>query len=307
MTIVITHFAGKGMVLYMNNINIGFLGFGLIGGSIARAIKSKSPETVIQVYTRRKNPDLETGAKEGIIDHILYDIDEAFSSCDFIFLCAPILKNIDFLHKLKPFIKKDCILTDVGSVKGNIHKAVTELSLEENFIGGHPMAGSEKNGYKNSSAHLLNRCYYLLTPTQHTSSQNIKKLTEILKPTGCKCIILNPAEHDDITAAISHVPHIIAASLVNMVQKNDSENEYMKTFAAGGFKDITRIASSSPEIWENICLSNKESIDHFLACFIDSLSYFRKLIADEDSDRITQVFKNAADYRNSIKDKEDDS
>lgn len=291
----------------MNNINIGFLGFGLIGGSIARAIKSKSPHTVIQVYTRRQNPDLETGVKEGIINHIRYDIDDHFSSCDIIFLCAPVLKNIEFLHKLKPIIKKDCIITDVGSVKGNIHQAVTELDMEQNFIGGHPMAGSEKTGYRNSSADLLKHCYYLLTPTQHTTENDLNKLTEILQPTGSKFIILAPAEHDDVTAAISHVPHIIAANLVNMVQKNDSEKEYMKTFAAGGFKDITRIASSSPEMWENICLSNKESIDHFLSCFIENLTHFRKLIADGNSDSIKQFFKDAADYRNSIKEKEDDS
>ncbi len=288
------------MVICMDDLNIGFLGFGLIGGSIARAIKAKYPGTVIQVYSRRKNPDLEKGQEEGIITNLIYKIDEHFSSCDIIFLCAPVLKNIEFLQLLQPFIRENCILTDVGSVKGNIHTAVKELGMERHFIGGHPMAGSEKTGYANSSAGLLNNSCYLLTPTKSTPEDNLKQLLELLQCTGAKCIVLSPDEHDNATAAISHVPHIIAASLVNMVQENDTSEEYMKQFAAGGFKDITRIASSSPEMWENICLSNKDSIDFFLSYFIDSLSRFRKLMAEEDSEALRDIFKKAGQYRDSI-------
>lgn len=284
----------------MDDLNIGFLGFGLIGGSIARAIKAKYPRTVIQVYSRRKNPDLEKGQEEGIITHLLYDIDEHFSSCDMIFLCAPVLKNIEFLRLLKPLIQDTCILTDVGSVKGNIHTAVKELGMETNFIGGHPMAGSEKTGYANSSADLLKNSYYLLTPTESVPEQDQKRLRELLQCTGARCILLSPEEHDDITAAISHVPHIIAASLVNLVQDNDTPEEYMKQFAAGGFKDITRIASSSPEMWEHICLANKESIDLFLSYYMEGLSHFRKLLTEEDSTDLRSFFEKAQQYRDSI-------
>lgn len=288
----------------MEDLNIGFLGLGLIGGSIARAIRKEYPQAIIQVYTRRKNPDLEQGVRNGILTNLVYDIDDHFSTCDIIFLCAPVLKNIEFLHTLKPLIKKDCIITDVGSVKGNIHKTVTELDLENNFIGGHPMAGSEKTGFSNSSADLLNNSYYLITTTSLTTEEKLQKLLSLLTCTGSNCVVLSPAEHDQITAAISHVPHIVAASLVNMVKKNDSPNQYMKEFAAGGFKDITRIASSSPEMWENICLSNKESIDYFLSYYIGSLTKFRELIAKEDSESIRQFFSEAGQYRDSIPEKE---
>ena len=205
-------------------------------------------------------------------------------------------------QSLKPLIHENCILTDVGSVKGNIHKAAKDLGLEHNFIGGHPMAGSEKTGYANSSAELLKNSYYLLTPTPHTSEAKLQLLLSLLKCTGSKCVIVDPEKHDDITAAISHVPHIIAATLVNMVRENDTPESFMKAFAAGGFKDITRIASSSPEMWENICLSNKDSIDHFLELYIKSLEHFRGLLREEKTEDLRNTFLEAGTYRNSIPD-----
>lgn len=302
------------MNITMKDLDIGFLGLGLIGGSIARAIKKEYPKTKIQVYTRRKNPDLEKGIEQGIISNLVYTIDEHFSSCDIIFLCAPVLQNIKFLPILKPLLSEHCLITDVGSVKGNIHKVVSELHMEKNFIGGHPMAGSEKTGFANSSATLLEGAYYLLTPTSLTTDTMLRELLDLLACTGSQCVVLSPQEHDNITAAISHIPHIAAAALVNTVQKNelkkspedssgDSKKYSMKDFAAGGFKDITRIASSSPEMWESICLSNKESIDYFLSYYIDTLSSIRKQIADGDADQIRQFFLEAGQYRASIPDK----
>jgi len=285
------------------DLNIGFLGLGLIGGSIARAVRDAFPDTTIQVYTRRKNPDLEQGVRDGILSRLIYDINSDFSSCDIIFLCAPVLKNIEFLSLLKPLIHENCIITDVGSVKGNIHRAAKELGLEKHFIGGHPMAGSEKTGYANSSAALLENSYYLLTPTPYTSDAKLQLLLSLLKCTGSKCVIVEPENHDDITAAISHVPHIIATTLVNMVRENDTPDGYMKAFAAGGFKDITRIASSSPEMWEHICLSNKDSIDHFLDLYIKSLEHFRKLLAEGKNEELRNTFLHAGRYRDSIPDK----
>lgn len=282
------------------NLIIGFLGLGLIGGSIAKAIHLAHPKAIIRVYSRRKNPDLLQGKKDGIITSLHYEIDEAFSDCDIIFLCAPVLRNIDFLEKIKPFLKKDCILTDVGSVKGNIHTAVSELGLNYCFIGGHPMAGSEKYGFANSSPKLLENAFYLLTTTPLTTDSQLNKLKNLLSCTGSRFVVLDPKEHDEATAAISHMPHVIAATLVNTVRENDSSEEYMKQFAAGGFKDTTRIASSSPEMWESICLSNKESIDVFLGYFIDKLSEFRTYIANDDGDKIREQFKTAGEYRDSL-------
>lgn len=284
----------------MKQITIGFLGLGLIGGSIARSIRKSFPSCRIIVYSRRVNEDLIQGQDDGIISEITYAIDSHFSECNIIFLCAPVLQNIHFLEQLKPIINPNCIITDVGSVKGNIHKEVERLELESQFIGGHPMAGSEKTGFANSSETLLQNSYYLLTPCKTTPEENVLFLKKILSGTGAVFATVDAALHDDITAAISHVPHIVAASLVNMVRENDTPNELMKSFAAGGFKDITRIASSSPEMWESICLSNAESIDHFLSLMIDELTKVRSYIAKEQGTEINHFFASSRDYRDSI-------
>ena len=282
---------------------LGFIGFGLIGGSIARALKKRSEDFTIIVYTRRRNPNLDMGVKEGIIDELVYEVDESFSVCDIIFLCAPVLKNIEFLSALKSIMKPSCILTDVGSVKGNICKAAREEGLASRFIGGHPMAGSEKTGYENSTDSLLENAYYLLTPNEENRPEDVSTMRELVGLTGANCVVLDASEHDRITAAISHVPHIIAVSLVNMVRENDGEEENMKSFAAGGFKDITRIASSSPAMWQDICLANRESIQDFLLYFEEQLRNFRQMMSEGNAGGIYEEFDRAGEYRNSIPNK----
>ena len=294
------NFAKNGDYDAMKHLELGFVGFGLIGGSIARSLKKQNEDVSVHVYSRRKNPALDEGMTEGVIDSIWYEIDERFSTCDIIFLCAPVLKNTDYLSVLKPLLKPGCILTDVGSVKGNISKKAAELGLSRQFIGGHPMAGSEKTGFENSTDILLENAYYLLTPFEETPLENLSLLKELVAKTGANCVVLSPSEHDKITAAISHVPHIIAVSLVNMVRTSDNEEQNMKAFAAGGFKDITRIASSSPQMWQDICLANSESIDYFLSHFEKQIEDFRHMIAEKDGASIQDEFHTAGDYRDSI-------
>lgn len=284
----------------MQHLELGFIGFGLIGGSIARALKKQKLDITVTVYTRRQNPDLEAGRREGIIDELFYEIDERFSRCDIIFLCAPVLKNLEFLPLLKPLIKPGCILTDVGSVKYNICERASELGLARHFIGGHPMAGSEKTGYANSTDILLENAYYLLTPLPENDPADLALMKELVGYMGANCVVMPPKDHDRITAAISHVPHIIAVTLVNMVRQNDNDEQTMKAFAAGGFKDITRIASSSPEMWQDICIANGDSIDDFLAFFQDQLQQFRRMISRNDRPAIGEEFRAAGDYRDSI-------
>ena len=284
----------------MKQLNSGFIGFGLIGGSIARVLKKKNVDISITVYSRRKNPDLEQGVAEGVIDQLVYEIDETFSHCDIIFLCAPVLKNLDFLPVLKDIISPTCIITDVGSVKNNICQEASLLGLARQFIGGHPMAGSEKTGFANSTDTLLENAYYLLTPLPENQKEDIELLKELVSYTDANCVVLSPEKHDEITAAISHVPHIIATTLVNMVRNNDNEEQNMKAFAAGGFKDITRIASSSPEMWQDICIANGECINHFLTYFQKQLQHFQKMINDRNKQEINNEFRIAGDYRDSI-------
>ena len=172
----------------------------------------------------------------------------AFSKCDILFLCAPVSCNDENLLHLKRYISKDCILTDVGSVKTGIHKQIAALGLEHLFIGGHPMAGSERYGYANSKAKLLENAYYILTPSDKVPAVKLELYKELITSIGAIPLILSYEQHDYVTAAVSPLPHVVASSLVNLVRDSDSKNGIMKMIAAGGFKDITRIASSSPHI-----------------------------------------------------------
>jgi len=282
---------------------IGFIGFGLIGGSIARAIKKVRPDIKLYAYDYHPNPpgsDYKEALSDGVLDFVTGNLDEGFPDCDIIFLCAPVLANISYLPKLKSIIKPSCIITDVGSVKGNIHQAVNELNMEDVFLGGHPMTGSEKTGYKNSYALLLENAYYILTPTGKTPKDKLDILIRLVEDMGSIPIILDPKEHDEITAAISHLPHIIAATLVNLIRESDDKSEKMKQLAAGGFKDITRIASSSPQMWQNICLTNAKVIRRMLERYIDILRTASKALSEMDGDYLYNMFETAGEFRNSI-------
>ena len=238
----------------INHLTAGFIGLGLIGGSIARGLKRSAPDIQIMAYMRTREK-LEQAHADGIVDLILDGVDEHLSECDIIFLCTPVEFNESYLRQIRPFLKEGAVVTDVGSTKTSIHETVAALGMESCFGGGHPMAGSEKTGYESSTDHLLENAYYIITPTPHTPASYTDRMVEVAKAIGALPLVLDYHRHDFIVAAISHLPHLIASSLVNLVHDCDSEDQMMKRLAAGGFKDITRIASSSPVMWEQICMS----------------------------------------------------
>lgn len=285
----------------MNIHKIGFIGLGLIGGSIAKAAKAVNPNTEIYAYDIDIHTLLSAQA-EGIVDIVCVSIDSTFSECDCIFLCAPVISNADELHHLKPVLKENCILTDVGSVKGNIHEKIAEYGLSYCFIGGHPMTGSEKSGYKNASARLFENAFYILTPSPEVSMDAVETMKQFVSAIGAIPFIMDATTHDYATAGISHLPHIIAAALVDCVHTADSPDELMRSLAAGGFKDITRIASSSPQMWQDICISNAEQITALLSDYINLLDTVRSDIKNRDRDRLFQLFEQAKDYRDSMPD-----
>ena len=283
----------------MTQYTFGFLGLGLIGGSIARALKAHDGSNrIIAFDTDRKS--LTKAYEDGVVDVLVSDIDSRFSECDFIFLCAPVKYNAANAEKVKPFLKDSAILTDVGSVKGGIHDAIRSLGLEANFVGGHPMAGSERVGYANSKAKLLENAYYILTRTPESTDAQLESLCGVVKSMGAIPLVMTPDQHDYITAAVSHVPHVISASLVNLVHDSDSPDERMKMIAAGGFKDITRISSSSPVMWQQICLTNRDNISKLLKDYIDSLTEMKGVIDRGDSDALMEFFGSARSYRDSF-------
>lgn len=285
----------------METTTIGFIGLGLIGGSIAKAIRKFHPEYTIKAYTHTPET-LEKASASGVV-HVCCDrLDERFGDCDFIFLCAPVRTNISYLATLKALIKPSCVITDVGSVKNDIHLAVEGLGMGANFIGGHPMAGSEKTGFDNSADYLIENAYYIITPSDEIGEDKVEAYKELVRSLGSLPLVLSYSEHDFITAGVSHLPHIIASTLVNEIARLDGPEEHMKLIAAGGFKDITRIASSSPEMWQHICLSNREMILKVIDVYKDMLDEARKLVSSSDEEGIYKMFESSRNYRDSLPD-----
>lgn len=278
---------------------IGFIGLGLIGGSIAKRLKMLHPELKM-IAAAGHDETIKQAFNEALIaNHTSCKIED-FYDCDYIFLCTPVRKNIEYLRKLKGKVKEGCIITDVGSVKTDIHKEVISLDMEGYFIGGHPMAGSEKTGLSNAKEYLLENAYYIITPTSRTDTAALSAFYELVVSLGAIPMVLDYEKHDFATAAISHLPHIIAYNLVNLVKELDDSNETMKTIAAGGFKDITRIASSSPVMWENICISNRRQILKLIDAYTDMLMRTRQDIDVSDETALLHSFSSAKDYRDSI-------
>ena len=281
----------------MKNLTFGFIGLGLIGGSVAKALKHANSNCHIIAYDKDLSA-LTLAKEEQICDVISQSIDESFGNCDIFFLCTPVDYNTEYLAQIEAIRKPDSLITDVGSVKKTIHDAVRDLHMENCCIGGHPMAGSERSGYSASGAGLLENAYYILTPTKSVPQNKVELLSSIIKEAGAIPIIMNEEKHDTVTAAISHLPHMAAYALVNLIHDCDDTDCTMKAIAAGGFKDITRIASSSPIMWQQICNENKNRLLDFIDKYINELLKLRSSIENDCKDDLYDYFSNAKEYRN---------
>ena len=279
--------------------SVGFIGLGLIGGSIAKTIRRIYPDTRIIAYNRSVSA-LDAALKEGTIDEAGDVSLASFCTCDLIFICTPVITALDFMKTLKPFLKEGALITDVGSVKTEIHNFVEANGLDGYFIGGHPMAGSEKTGYANATDRLIENAWYILTPGGEVPIERISAFSEYISALGALPLVMTYEEHDRVTAGISHLPQVVSAALVNLVHDLDGEDGCMKTIAAGGFRDITRISSSSPQMWQEICLSNSENICAMLDAFISRLIDYRLAIRNENADSILKIFTNCKEFRDSF-------
>ena len=278
---------------------VGFIGLGLIGGSIAKAILEYDSTVKIYAHTYHKETLIDAYNEGVILNNDFLPLEE-FGSFDLIFLCSPVKINIDYVRKLKPFLQKNCILTDVGSVKGDIHKEIQSLGLSSQFIGGHPMTGSEKIGYSHSASLLMENAYYILTSDENTNMDLISEFADFVKELKSIPITMSYQTHDFATAAISHFPHVMSAALVNLVKENETQDSILKTIAAGGFKDITRISSSSPIMWQNICVENKDEILKLISLYTKQLDSFKNAISTSDETALMELFTSAKDYRDSL-------
>lgn len=240
---------------------VSIIGVGLIGGSLGMALKkSRAVEKVIGIG---RNPvKLAKAKKLGAIDEIFTDFQDGVKEADLVVICTPVGLIAPTIQRILPALKAGCIITDVGSVKTPIVETAEKILRHKkiHFIGGHPMAGSEQAGINNAQSNLFEKAIWVLTPGTHTSLKELAELHHLIRQTGASVVLLNPKTHDRIVSVTSHVPHLLAASLVNFMQEQDRKNKNTAKLTAGGFRDMTRIASSSPEIWADICLMNKTEI-----------------------------------------------
>ncbi len=272
------------------------IGLGMIGGSLAKALRRSSGiKRVIGIDTCRAT--LDAALHEGVLDSAYTDIDTHITDSDIVFICTPIDRIPDLAEQVSKKVKQNCVITDTGSIKGSLVSRVENIPGEFTFIGGHPMCGSERSGYEASKGHLFENAYYILTPCAKTVKSALDLMEKIIIEIGGIPVIIENKEHDIVTGAISHVPHVISAALVNLVSQLDSSKGYMKKLAAGGFKDITRISSSSPEMWQNIVLNNKHQIKNILNKFVGQMEELLGWLDGGKQEEILNFFRSAKEYR----------
>lgn len=285
--------------------NIYIIGLGLIGGSIALSIKHTNPTLNIKGFDINEDQAL-LAKKLGAIDEVSTTIFPDLTNVDMIFLSTPVQQTEQIIEQLQVVeLKQGVIITDVGSTKSKIVECANKyLNGRIKFIGGHPMAGSHKSGILAAKPRLFENAFYILTPSDHVTSADLSTLKRVLEGTKANFIEMTPEEHDKVTGVISHFPHIVAASLVSQTESHEEQFPLVKRLAAGGFRDITRIASSNPSMWRDILLHNKGPLLHLFDEWIAEMERVKSLISNEEADQLYAFFENAKQYRDGLPEKQ---
>ncbi|MGM0212787.1 prephenate dehydrogenase [Enterococcus sp. AZ109] len=274
--------------------NIFVVGLGLIGASLCRAIKQPN----IKLYGWDfKAESCEIAQQTGIVDEVALGI-EAAVEMDIIILAVPVSVSLEYLEKLAQLpLKQNAIVTDVGSTKS----AVVQLAetLPFTFVGGHPMSGSHKSGVTAANPNLFEKAYYILTPSGDQQTE-VDELIELLTPTRAKFVILDPTSHDEIVGVLSHLPHIVASGLMQMSDQLSATYPRAKQLAAGGFRDITRIASSDPQMWTDILLTNRRILLDLMDKWQAEMSAVKQQLEQGDRASIHQFFSQAKKNRDQL-------
>jgi len=276
--------------------NICVVGVGLIGGSFAKALKHAGFSGKITGVVRT-----ETKARQaielGVIDDASLNLSDAAASSDLIMLAVPMLSMREQLEKIAPALRPHTIVTDAGSVKqAFINDARATLPYMNRVVPGHPIAGKEKSGLDAIDPHLYNDHRILLTPLPETDADAVEVVRTLWEQTGGIVESLSPDHHDDVLAATSHLPHVLAFAMVDMLASRQEKAEIFR-YAAGGFRDFSRIASGETVMWRDICLTNKDPLYKAIEELEAHLSVVKKAIADADADTIEAVFQRAREAR----------
>lgn len=275
----------------IKDLKIGICGLGLIGGSLAKAFKEKS--NIINITAFDENESFLVNAfNQGFISGYSSKSLSIFENCDIVFVCTPVLTVQRYVIEISKHT--NAIITDVGSTKYEILNKAKDFK----FIGGHPMAGSEKSGFYASDEALFENAIYVLCRGENIKNSDLNLLKELVVSIGAIPLEMDALEHDKTVGVISHLPHIISASLVNTAIEDNNKN--ILRLAAGGFKDITRISSSNPKLWQEIILSSNNIIIEILDKYIEELIEIKNAISKKESEKILLFFTNAKKYRDEI-------
>lgn len=282
-------------------LKLAILGVGLIGGAFGMALKAALGNNIFISGADLTEENLQNAISLNAIDQGFLDPTICVQDADIIYLSTPVLQIVPLVKKILPYLKPQAILTDSGSTKSFIAKQIMDL-LPENifYVAGHPMTGREKSGV--TAAHkdlFVNKCYVIVKDTK-APPEVLKKIIELIKLTKANITTLTLAEHDRCASLISHVPHIAAAGLVNLLGKNPEDISSCLTLAGGGFKDTTRIASSNADMWADICISNSEPIIAHLAQLQSLIGEVITAIAQKDRQMIHDYFSESKTRRDMI-------
>ena len=276
---------------------ITIIGVGLIGGSLAKAIKKNNLAEVVFGFGRNLSR-LESAQKSNIIDQHSIDISEALDGASIVVIATPVGTFESILRELKPYITEGMIITDVGSTKTGIAKSAREILVEmaSCFVPAHPIAGKEKSGFESSDEELFINKKVIITPLEINTDKTINSLKKLWEDVGADVDFMSAESHDELLGMTSHLPHMLAFSLVNyLITQNPSASIY----AAGGFKDFSRIASGDAVMWRDICLNNRDQIIAHIKGYQETLSALVDAIDNQDKDKLESFFRDAKTTRDS--------
>ena len=279
----------------INKITI--IGVGLIGGSLARALKERNLAKAVFGYGRDQTR-LEEAQKSNVIDAFSTNIKEAIDEANIVVIATPVGTFKDILDQIEPLISSNVIITDVGSTKSDIVNIVNDVLKDKSsyFIPAHPIAGKERSGFEVSDSKLYDGKKVIITPQETNSPESIDVIDQMWKNVGADVDFMSAESHDNLLGMTSHLPHMLAFSLVNyLVDQNPNASIY----AGGGFKDFSRIASGDAIMWRDICLQNKNQIMNHLKGYQSTLDDLLEAINDEDSEKLGQLFTTAKKTRDS--------
>ena len=279
---------------------LAVIGVGLIGGSLARVLREKGAVGEV-VGIGRGEANLRRGVQLGVLDRYSLDAREGVRGADLVFIATPVCSIPAVVAEIAPFLSPGAIVTDGGSVKEFVVEACEPLMPQGTFfVGGHPIAGTEHSGVEASFASLYQGKRCILTPTPRTDPAALAKVVEIWQTAGSTVPLMDPVQHDRVVAAISHLPHMVAYSLVNAVDGYDRFGGELLSFSAGGFRDFTRIASSDPVMWRDIALTNRDAILETMDFFAGYLAKLRSLVDAGDGAALESFFLNSKQKRDAI-------